>query len=114
MTSLKPKPPVGSWRWELDVEQRSLDRLLGMLERRRLEEERMRRGIARKRWLATLGVPLEITAEEHALIERDFRRRAASEPDPTKAAELRSLANLAANLAKAKPPARKRRRTKRS
>ena len=109
-----PVAPVRSWEWELDVDGRSVDRLCEMLRKMGKEHEHLRWSISRKFILAeTLKVPLNISLEEHKLIERDYRWWAAREKDPAKKARLTDLANLAHHIAvnerrKAKPPTRKR------
>ena len=109
-----PVTPVGSWEWELEVEERGVDRLCEMLHKMGEEHECLRWSISRKFMLAeTLNVPLNISFEEHKLIERDYRWWAAREKDPAKKARLTGLANLAHDMAvnerrKAKPPTRKR------
>jgi len=109
-----PVTPVGSWEWELEVEERSVDRLCEMLHKMGKEHECLRWSISRKFVLAeTLNVPLNISFEEHKLIERDYRWWAAREKDLAKKARLTGLANLAHDMAvnerrKAKPPTRRR------
>ena len=113
-----PSAPFGSWALYLDVEERSLDRMIEM----------MRRQIAAARAILTLktkliyaGLSVTLTASEYAMVAADFEVWADKERDPKEAAELASLGRLARILcksaldweaaaeAKAKRPARKRR-----
>jgi hypothetical protein len=107
---------IPSWEWELECEERSLDRL----------HEALRRQIAAARAILTLktkliaaGLRITLTSSEHAMVAADFEGWARTERDPKKAAELASLGRLSRMLCKsaqerdpkAKRVTRKRRRS---
>jgi hypothetical protein len=82
LNPLKPRAAFGSWEWELECEERSLDHLHEILRR---SSTAARAVLALKTKLICAGLRIKLTAKEHAMVAADFVGWARAETDPEKA-----------------------------